>query len=1136
MQSYRLGIDVGTASAGIAAVSLNAKGQPEQLIWHHVRIFKEPLEDNKGTLVSKKAGRRLARMQRRIIDRRASRLKHIAHLFGLLGLKPEQIDAQSYQPLPEIRAKAAESEVSLADLARIFLRLSKRRGYKGEFRPNKTGEVANGVHQLIVEMRQLAQQNAINLQDETDTGVTLGQYLFHRLNQGLPVKLKIREEEAQKNTSKKTKTEEQSPNLYALRTMVEHEFHTIWQTQAKYHPILNDSHDNQAIKDYFYHAIFWQRPLKSPVELVAKCSLEPTLLRAPRAQMAFQRFRIEKTIADLRWGVGKKATPLNLQQKQIIRDLLNSQAKLKFTQIYQAFTQANCAPTDNVNLNLEHINREELQGNTTLAALRELDKYSQKHHPEIANQLEARFLALDDKTQISVINFLAELGSPEQLDNPDWHTSFISGKSNTIRQFKPAVIDFINQLKQHDKFDRLSAMDFDSGRASYSIKALNTLSDWLQAPNWHADWNPEQLRIDEEAAIQMCYPDIAQKTIKQLQRLPTPPKTGNAVVDGSLRQIQWIVNKMIKELGQPPSEIVVEMAREMSLGISRRNERSKDNNKNQKARNDAEKAIRLHGQTPTPNKIRRYLLWAEQNQQFCPYCSRSIGLEQALSGAATEYEHIIPKSLTQVGLKRSEIVLAHSACNQEKGDRTPWQAWGDTDRWQSIEAAAQRFEKNHHYRKAKLLRLKDFEHEVLTDQSISEFADRQFHQTSWIAKAAGQWLQNLCPNRVSVSRGEMTALLRRHWKLETVIPEVRLENQLPILDDEGKTISPDEFLILKKHLEGHPILPVDRHQHPNFEFNRRPDKRIDHRHHLIDAITIALTSRGLFQKMATDYKKQAESLKIIDDETTEQRERRLKNHTRQRIQIPEPPLKTIRESALQAVRACQISIKPDRYPDGEFLKATAYGIAQAADEQRPRLTLRKSLDSLLGKTDAATRKNIDSIVSDDVRQIVSELFEQRIADGMEPKLALSLPITHPQYRTPIRKVRCFTDNYADVAEKISFKSRQGEHYKYLLNGGYAYLEIDKTGCKPPKLITIKDAIPIKNCKTSPEIVRICKGDVVNDIKNQQFYRVAYFTIEGNIFLIPIHDPRSFDKITESGSGKKRVAFSQAEKRLVLVRQ
>lgn len=113
------------------------------------------------------------------------------------------------------------------------------------------------------------------------------------------------------------------------------------------------------------------------------------------------------------------------------------------------------------------------------------------------------------------------------------------------------------------------------------------------------------------------------------------------------------------------------MAREMSLGISRRNERESDINKQNKARREAEKEIRAHHQTPTPSRIRRYLLWVEQDKSFCPYCHKNISLAEALSGSATEYEHIIPKSLTQVGMKNSEIVLAHHGCNQEKGDLTP---------------------------------------------------------------------------------------------------------------------------------------------------------------------------------------------------------------------------------------------------------------------------------------------------------------------------------------------------------------------------------------------------------------------------------------------------------------------------------
>lgn len=134
---YRLGLDVGTASAGAAAVSLDKDGQPDALIWHHVRIFSEPLENGKAGLVSKKAGRRKARMQRRQIDRRASRLRHIAHLSSLLNLKREEITPDDGSSLPRLRAEAATQRVELDDLMRIFLRLSKRRGYKGEFKAKK---------------------------------------------------------------------------------------------------------------------------------------------------------------------------------------------------------------------------------------------------------------------------------------------------------------------------------------------------------------------------------------------------------------------------------------------------------------------------------------------------------------------------------------------------------------------------------------------------------------------------------------------------------------------------------------------------------------------------------------------------------------------------------------------------------------------------------------------------------------------------------------------------------------------------------------------------------------------------------------------------------------------------------------
>ncbi|MDD2685032.1 MAG: type II CRISPR RNA-guided endonuclease Cas9 [Gallionella sp.] len=1170
---YRLGLDVGTASVGAAAVSLDSNGQPDGLIWHHVRIFNEPLENGQAGLVSKKAGRRRARMQRRQIDRRASRLRHIAHLSNLLGLKREEVAPDDGSTLPYLRARSATERVALDDLFRILLRLSKRRGYKGEFKAKKKGEVAEGSNELSLAMRALAEQRGITLKDENDTGITLGQYLLHRMESGFPTKLKIKEiSDEPKN--KKIEDANVPKNLYALRRMVEHEFNTIWDTQASYHDTLNGKHAGKSIREHFYEALFFQRPLKSSADLVAQCCLEPTLPRAPRAQMAFQRFRIEKTLADLRWGAGKRAEPLMPAQKKIIRDLLDRNDKVKFEDIYEALEDSGCGRPQGKGLNLDRASREELPGNCTLAALRKLDRYSTKHHPERAANLEQTFLSLAKKTivdgrsvidrreQIAVINFLAELGSPEQLDDPAWHTSFVK-RDGKPRQFSDTLIGFVNLIKEHDNFDRLGKMDFDGGRASYSVKALNALSDWLEEPNWPGDWKDDMRRMDEEAAIRVCYPKSLNLETKRLDKLPAPESTGNAVVDGSLRQIRWTVNRMIAELGVPPEEIVVEMAREMSLGISRRNEREVDNTKQQKARREAEKEIRLHGKAPTPPNIRRYLLWAEQDKSFCPYCNKTISLAEVLS-ADTEFEHILPKKLTQVGLKRSEIVLAHYNCNQEKGDRTPWDAWGggqNNARWQSVEAAAARFDTKKNYRKAKLLRLKDFEREVLTDESIDGFADSQFHHTSWIAKEATQWLECLCPNKVSVSRGELTSMLRRSWKLETVIPEVRYENNLPVLDtggkvdDKGKALSsqpitPDEFASLKKYLEGHPVRREDRKANPDFDFNRRPDKRLDHRHHLIDAITLALTSRGLFQQMAKNYKAAAEKMLPRDGETAEERECRIKTHTRLRLEVPEPPLRNVRAAALSAARECHISIKPDRYPDGALFKGTAYGVAQRNDEEKLRLTLRQpiaELGKVKGKTSLeAARKAIANIVSNDVRRIVSDAFENRINSGIDAGVALSLPFQHPLYATPIRKIRCF-ENYAEDTHPVSFANRDdvsqkrepkkiGSFRKYLVNEGYSYLELSTDYSREPRLVKIRDAMRDKYEYPPLGTTRLSKGDTIKDSKDGKMYRVGYFTAEGNIFLIPIFDPRSFDKITEAGSSKKKVAFSQAIKRLSLVIQ
>ena len=276
--------------------------------------------------------------------------------------------------------------------------------------------------------------------------------------------------------------------------------------------------------------------------------------------------------------------------------------------------------------------------------------------------------------------------------------------------------------------------------------------------------------------------------------------------------------------------------------------------------------------------------------------------------------------------------------------------------------------------------------------------------------------------------------------LETVVPEVRIDESLPILDESGAVVTPEEFDRFKAVWEGHRAPSRELHT------DRKLDKRIDHRHHLIDAITIALTSRSLFQQMARDYKLESE---------------RANAGERPRLEVPEPPLRNVRDLALNAVRECRVSIKPDRFPDGAMFGDTAYGAVQRGDEDKLRLTQRKAIASFIdrksGTADQA-RKAIATIVSPRIRDIVSKLFETRLLAGKTAPAALAEPFHQDIYgkAVAINKVRCYTGKYADDVAVVGHISKDGKvHTKRLANNGFAYLEslIENGGVVRQELVT-----------------------------------------------------------------------------------
>lgn len=995
--TYRLGLDVGTASIALVAVRLDAEGNPAEIVYHSDRIFEEPLDPGKkgGIGEAKKARRRRARLARKLIDRRAGRLRAIADLCRLIGLDPTSVRPDSGQDIHRLRADAVSKPISCPDLIRVLLRMSKRRGYAGGFRTRREnqeeGKVEGGISQLKTAM--------------TEAGYEyLGQYLNHRFQKGQILKLK-------------------NVGLYAERAMLEAEFARMWDVQSKAHPVLSGSRNGRTLREIFRQTLFYQRPLKSVAPMVGNCQLEPSLPRAPMAQPAMQAFRIEKQIADLRWGSGRRTGQLTTEQRDVIRNLLAEKETVKFETIYKALKKAGCHDPMDRTFNTDRFSRQELRGDTTRAAFRALDKKAERRtgkNPDLAGQWQM----LLPGTQVSIINFLADLGSPQEVDRPDWHNQY-RRQDGAQREFKPEMVAFINRMVESGEFDRLGKMGFDGGRSAYSVKALNLLAEKMREG------------LDEDKAVATIYGARNKMTGEIKRRLELRAPTGNAVVDVALRELWREVNKMLDVLKEPPAEIIVELTRDMGLGVKRRQDIEIKIATNQRERKRVAEELATHGYAPTASNIHRYLLWQEQGFN-CPYCGRKVALSEVVDGNATNRDHIVPKALTRVGRQSDHLVLAHQSCNMEKLDRTPWQAWGgDPERWALIERHAELLRAKKRFTKARLLTLKDCEAEVLDDEAIEGFSARQFHETSWIAKLAAQWLRTICLD-VSVSRGALTAYLRRIWGLDTVIPQVRYEEGMPVLDTDKLPVSKEDFDRYRRYWEGH-----DRGTAGAEMTDRRLEKRIDHRHHVIDALVTAMTSRRLFMKMARNYKTLAE--------------RRSAGERVWPTLAEKPPMPDIRKQALDMVRHCNLTHKPDRFPAGAFFQDTAYRKVEM-DDGKSRLVVRVSLRDLTdnnGSLDKA-RKGIGDIVSDETRRIVSDEFERRMKQGKSVKEALAEPIRDTRYdprddrqvppkfitsvRVYQRTGRGFVD--AENAVPIEHKRRDGTVLrKYYLSAGYAYLSL-----------------------------------------------------------------------------------------------
>ncbi len=824
---YRLALDLGAASLGWSMVRLNSDKEPCAVIKAGVRIFsngREPARQGEiGTSLA--ATRREKRALRRRRDRLLKRKNRMMATLLRHGFFPQDEAARKALEKTDpfaLRAKGLDHALLPEEFARALFHINQRRGFKSNRKTDKKENDSGALKTAISQLRHAMQTTGCR---------TVGEWLCARHQQGMTVRAKIREKPVvQENGKPKI---EKSYDLYIDRAMIEAEFDALWHKQSELNPTLFCESARAELKDCLLH----QRPLK-PVK-PGRCTLLPEEERAPLALPSQQRFRIYQEVNNLRiLREGLTEEPLTLTQRDLLAHALETNSKRSFAQIQKLLGFSG-------QFNLQDEKRTELKGNSTSALLSKKElfgsrwtSFDEARQDAIVMQLvseenEARLIAwLQAETDLDEV-------AAERIANAPLAEGYGSLSAKALEKILPALRA---EVITYDKAVLASGFDHHShishAATGEILPELPYYGQYLQRHVGFGTGKPE---------------DPAEKRYG---------KIANPTVHIGLNQVRTVVNALIKRYGHP-SEVIVELARDLKQSQEQRKDEQKrqaeNQHRNERMRTAIADLLHTSPERVKSTDLQKMILWEELSfnvaDRRCPYSGVQISA-QMLFSEQVEIEHILPFSQTLDDSLNNKTVATRQA-NRIKGNRTPAQAaadfeaqgWNTTDMLQR----ASLMPKGKRYRFAQ----DGMAQWLSKDKS---FLARALNDTRHLSRVAREYLSLICPQDTRVIPGRMTAMLRAKFGLNDILG-----------------------------LHG--------------EKNRN-----DHRHHAVDACVIAVTDQAMLQRFAND--------------SASAREKQLNKL----VETMPLPWDSYREHVQRAIDNIWVSHKPDHGHEGAMHNDTAYGL------------------------------------------------------------------------------------------------------------------------------------------------------------------------------------------------------------------
>ncbi len=824
-----LGLDIGASSVGWALVELEG-GNPARILDGGSRVFPAGVEGDlaSGRDEPRTIARTLARQARRQTFRRRQRRRKVWRRLQDAGLLPPTADMKpttmdaAIKALDRSLSAAHVSEGDQQSLQTLPYQLRR----KAATEPVDAATLGRALYHLS--QRRGFLSNRKGGADDDERG---------KVKAGISELAALIEASGEPTLgayfASLDPCERRIRTRWTARSMYEHEFDTIREMQAAHHPGLSEKFWAQLRQD-----LYFQRPLKSQSHLIGRCTLEPDHRRAAAAWLISQRFRMLQTVNHLRIEAdGELERPLAEEERRTLIETLTQKGDRTVKQAQRLLGLPKGAA-----FTLERGGEKTIPGCRTHAKLLDL----------LGQTWEGMDAASKDR-------FVETLESFEK-DGPA--ARWVKAATGVSREVAREV----------------AGVRLEPGHANHSRKAMAAMLPQLE----------EGLSYME--ARQRAYPESMVSTQPQASIPPVEralPGIRNPAVERALTEVRRLCNAIVREYGKP-GLVRIELARDLKAGRKQRKKMSDRNREIERQRVDAKKRLLedagIHN--PSSRDIRKVLLMDECGG-ICPYTGKPINWG-SLFGPHPQFdiEHIIPKSCGGQDAFPNLTLCCSEENREVKRNKTPWQAYGGTPKWDQMLERVARFGGD--MAKTKYTR---FTNDAPPEDLLDGFTSRQLNDTRYSSKLAMQLIGTLYGGtsdaagvlRVQATAGRTTATLRRLWGIEN------------LLGGEGKT-------------------------------------RADHRHHFIDALVTALTTGGAVRSIAKAAEKASDA-----------GEQRL-------LVAAEPPWPTIRADAEAILEGMVTSHRVDRRLQGALHQETNYsplrGDLGGRDEAGTWRHIRKPIASL----------------------------------------------------------------------------------------------------------------------------------------------------------------------------------------------